>query len=201
VACLLIAARAGGITVSRAKLRKLLYLSDLRARKLGLSSGSGVEWRWRHDGPYSIRLQLTEKGLGDAGVIRAEMADDAFSGYRECRVHLVGDVDMDIDERFAEVIEQTVAQYGEFSVGQLRDIAYQTAPMQEALAEGRGDVRLDLAGGRPFPDLAVGLGRLRQVAERMPLPEGEPGGIDDLTEEMDQLAQVRQDANDHLLED
>jgi hypothetical protein len=51
-----------------------------------------------------------------------------------------------------------------------------------------------------LPDLGSGLARLRRWAKDHPLPADEPGGIDDLIEEVDQLIEHRADATRHLLE-
>jgi hypothetical protein len=50
-------------------------------------------------------------------------------------------------------------------------------------------------------DLISGLTRLRQWAEHNPLPDDEPGGIDDLTEEMRHFSVHRAEATHLLLEE
>lgn len=73
--------------------------------------------------------------------------------------------------------------------------------MQEASRQHRLDARLDLTGGPPLPDLGSGLARLRLWAEHNPLPDDEPGGIDDLAEESRHLAEHRTEATRRLLEE
>ncbi|MFB9891770.1 hypothetical protein ACFFOQ_18375 [Planobispora takensis] len=201
VAHLLATARVSGVRVNRTKLSELLYLADLRAVENGLPPGSGVEWRWRDRGPHSRRLAEVEEDLREAGIILVEDKADPFAGHRECLVHLVDTPRTDIDAEFAEIVNGVLADYGRWSAGQLRDLACQTPPMQEALKRRQRDVRLDLAGGPPLPDLGSGLARLRRWARGNPLPDDEPGGIGDLAEEVDQLADHRADATRHLLED
>jgi hypothetical protein len=104
-----------------------------------------------------------------------------------------------IDVEFAEIVDAVLADYGRWPAGQLRDLTYQTPPMQEAVKQHRHEVRLDLAGGSPLPDLGSGLARLRRWAKSNPLPADEPGGIGDLIEEVDQLTEHRADATRHLL--
>ncbi|MGP3958751.1 type II toxin-antitoxin system antitoxin SocA domain-containing protein [Nonomuraea sp. 3N208] len=201
VAYLLATARASGMRVNHTKLAKLLYLADLRAVDKGLPPGSGVEWRWRHYGPHSLRLSEVERDLSEAGVIEVEESADPFAGYRECTVHLIDAPQIVIDSEFAEIVDGVLAEYGRWSAGQLRDLTYQTAPMQEAIKQNQREVRLDLAGGPPLPDLGSGLARLRAWAKRNPLPQDEPGGVDDLVVESRQLAEHRDDATRHLLEE
>ncbi|MFB4275303.1 type II toxin-antitoxin system antitoxin SocA domain-containing protein [Nonomuraea sp. MTCD27] len=199
VAYLLATARASGMRINRTKLAKLLYLADLDAVANGLSPGSGVEWRWRHDGPHSLRLAEVERDLSEAGVVQVEESADPFAGHRECAVHLIDAPQVVIDPEFAEIIDVVLAEYGRWSAGQLREFTYQTPPMQEAMKQDRHEARLDLAGGPPLPDLGSGLARLRVWAARNPLPDDEPGGVDDLVEESRQLAEHRADATRQLL--
>ncbi|MGW0805742.1 hypothetical protein [Nonomuraea sp. NPDC002799] len=201
IAYLLATARASGMRVNRTKLTKLLYLADLRAVEQGLPPGSGVEWRWRHYGPHSHRLGEVERDLREAGVLLVEEGADPFAGYRECVIHLVDAPHMVIDAAFARIVDGVLADYGRWSAGQLRDLTYQTAPMQAAIKQRQREVRLDLAGGPPLPDLGSGLTRLRYWAARNPLPDDEPGGIDDLIEESRQLGEHRAEATRRLLEE
>ncbi|WP_169789135.1 Panacea domain-containing protein [Nonomuraea candida] len=201
VAYLLATARTNGMRINRTKLAKLLYLADLRAVERGFPPGSGVEWRWRHYGPHSLRLAEVEHDLSEAGVIEVEEKTDPFAGYRECTVHLINAPQVVIDSEFAEIVNGVLAEYGRWSAGQLREFTYQTPPMQEAIKRKQRGVRLDLAGGPPLPDLGSGLARLRAWAERNPLPDDEPGGVDDLVEESRRLAEHRAEATRHLLEE
>lgn len=201
VAYLLATARTNGMRINRTKLAKLLYLADLRATEQGVSSGSGVEWRWRHYGPHSRRLAEIERGLHEAGVLSVEESVDPFAGYRECAVHLVDAPQTIIDEQYMRIIDGVLADFGQWSAGQLRDLTYQTPPMQAAVQQGQREVRLDLAGGPPLPDLESGLARLRQWAENNPLPDDEPGGIDDLVDEHQYLAEHRAEATRRLMEE
>ncbi|GAA4522596.1 hypothetical protein GCM10023096_49570 [Nonomuraea ferruginea] len=201
IAYLLAAARTNGMRVNRTKLAKLLYLADLRAVERGLPPGSGVEWRWRHYGPHSLRLGEVERDLREAGVILVEESADPFGGNRESVVHLVDAPQLAIDAEFARIVDGVLSDYGRWSAGQLRDLTYQTPPMQEAVKQHRREARLDLAGGPPLPDLGSGLARLRQWAKDHPLPGDEPGGVEDLLEESQDLAEPRAEATRHLLEE
>nr|WP_169806402.1 type II toxin-antitoxin system antitoxin SocA domain-containing protein [Herbidospora sakaeratensis] len=199
VAYLLATARASGMRINRTKLAKLLYLADLRAVEQGLPPGSGVEWRWRHYGPHSLRLAEIERDLSEAGVIDVEESADPFAGYRERVIYLIDAPQTVVDAHFVEIIDAVLAEYGRWSAGQLKSFTYQTAPMQMAIQQNRREVRLDLAGGAPLPDLGSGLNRLRRWAARNPLPDDEPGGVDDLVEESSQFTDHRAEATRHLM--
>jgi uncharacterized phage-associated protein len=201
IAYLLATARTNGMRVNRTKLTKLLYLAELRSVEQGLPSGSGLEWRWRHSGPHSLRLGEVERDLREAGVILVEESSDPYTGCRECVIHLLDVPQMVITTEFATIVDGVLADYGRWSAGQLRDLTHQTPPVQEAIKQRRHEARLDLAGGPPLPDLGSGLARLRQWAERNPLPDDEPGGIDDLVEETRHLSEHRAEASRRLLED
>ncbi|WP_436762856.1 hypothetical protein [Streptosporangium sp. V21-05] len=201
VACLLAMARSRGVRINRTKLTNLLYLADLRAVEHGLPPGSGVDWRWRRHGPHSLRLAEVVRDLREAGVILLEDTADPFAGHRECLIRLVNDPRTEIDAEFAEVIDAVLADYGQWSAGQLCDLTCQTPPMREAGESHKRGARLDLAGGPPLPDLGSELSRLRRWALSNPLPDDEPGGIDDLVEEADRFTEHRTDATRHLLEE
>lgn len=201
IAYLLASARANGTRVNRTKLTKLLYLADLRAVESGLPPGSGLEWRWRHYGPHSLRLKEVERDLVEAGHIQVTDTLDPFTGRCEYTIHLLDAPQTVIDAEFTAIVDGVLMEFGDWSASQLRDLTYQTPPMQEAVRQGRREVRLDLSGGAPFPDLGPGLARLRDWAARNPLPGDEPGGVDDLAEEMEHLAEHRADATRRLLEE
>lgn len=55
-------AREYGYTVTRTTLAKLLFFADLESVKQGGDPVSGLEWRWRHHGPYdNILLRIEEE--------------------------------------------------------------------------------------------------------------------------------------------
>ncbi|MES9536176.1 type II toxin-antitoxin system antitoxin SocA domain-containing protein [Spirillospora sp. NPDC049024] len=201
IAYLLASARAHGMRVNRTKLTKLLYLADLRAVEHGLPPGSGVEWRWRHYGPHSLRLKEIERDLQDAGHVQVEGTVDPFTGNCEYTIHLMDAPQTVVDAAFTRIVDSVLDDFGDWSASQLRDLTYQTPPMQEAAKRGKREVRLDLSGGAPFPDLGPGLAHLRDWAARNPLPADEPGGTDDLAEELDDLAEHRADATRRYLDE
>ena len=200
VVYLLKAARDNGILVNRMKLAKLLYLADLSAVEAGLAPGTDVEWRWRHYGPHSSVLQAVENDLYAANVIQAERLE-TFYGSMEIRLRLVeADPQIEIDQHFAEIVAGILNQYGRLSATQLKDMTYQTAPMIAAQAKGRREVRLDLTGGDPYPDLAPSLDHLKSVLRSMPRPEDEDGGIEDLAAEIDEWAPLRRASTSEMID-
>lgn len=200
VILILLIARDSGITINRTKLAKLLYLADLRAVENGLPPGSDVEWLWQNYGPYSNTLREIEEDLVTARVIGVHRKV-SFSGGRERRLNLVeADPQLDIDEEFVRIAEAIMNEFGDLSAGQLRNLSYQTAPMVAAKALKKREVRLDLAGGDPYPNMGPTLARLRRVVAALPEPENEEGGIEDLAADMEAMRALRLKATSHLVD-
>ncbi|WP_157520914.1 hypothetical protein [Herbidospora daliensis] len=198
VAYLLAAARTSGMRVNHSKLANLLYLADLSAFERGVPPGSGVEWRWSDHGPHSVRLAEIERDLSEAHVILVAESVDPFTGNRERVIHLIDTPETAVDDGIAEIIDGVLAEFGRWSANQLTSYTFQTPPMRMAVEHNH---RLDLAGGAPLPDLGSGLDRLRRWVADNPLPDHEPGGVDDLVEEISHLADHRAEATRHLMEE
>lgn len=197
----LASARTNGVLVNRTKLAKLLYLADLRAVEVGWPPGSDVEWRWKNFGPYSETLQEVERDLCDAGIVETKARPTTY-GTVETRMRLIDNPQVEIDDGFARIVEQVIVEFGSYSAGQLRELTYQTPPMRAAIREGKREVRLDLAGGEPYPDLTRSRNRLRRLARNFPLPEADdPEGIAELREEIDATRALRDQANSELFGD
>jgi uncharacterized phage-associated protein len=199
VLLVLMAARANGVVINRTKLAKLLYLADLRAVDEDLPPGSDVEWRWRHYGPYSDALLAVERDLEAAGVMEVSQTLNYYGG-REIRLRLrAADPLVAIDPRFATIVDQIMQEHGRLSASQLKDLTYQTPPMQAAQRVGQRELRLDLSGGEPYPDLHGALARLRRIAATSPLPGDEPGALDDLATEIDEWSNLRREATGRII--
>ncbi|MFI0238229.1 type II toxin-antitoxin system antitoxin SocA domain-containing protein [Streptomyces sp. NPDC016845] len=197
---LLSVARASGVTVNRTKLAKLLFLADFEAVDRGCAPGSGVEWRWRHYGPYSDSLRDIEADLERAGVVK-KVETTNYYGTKEVRLALAGETpQVEIDAKFAEIVERIVSEKGNLSATQLKDLTYQTPPMVIAQKQGRREVRLDLAGGAPIPDLEPGLQRLRSIASALPPLEDEAGAVEDLAAEIGELSELRRETTARMLD-
>ena len=196
----LMAARANGIVINRTKLAKLLYLADVRAVEEDLPPGSDVEWRWRHYGPYSNVLRAIEDDLETAGVLQVVRTENDY-GNREIRLRLlIAHPQLDIDPRFAAIVDEVMQSHGRLSASQLKDLTYQTLPMRAAQRAGQRELRLDLSGGEPYPDIHESMARLREIAKELPLSEDEPGATDDLAQEIDDWTQLRREATDCILD-
>lgn len=197
----LVAARANGVVINRTKLAKLVYLADLRAVDEGLPPGSGVEWRWRHYGPYSNILRAIERDLETAGVVEVVKTSNNY-GTSEIRLRLrIAAPQIEIDSQFAAIVDEVMQADGRLSASQLKDLTYQTPPMQAALRLGRRELRLDLAGGEPYPDLSAPLARYRKIVRDLPLPDDEPGALEDLMGEIDDWSQLRREASGSILDE
>jgi uncharacterized phage-associated protein len=197
----LIAARANGVVINRTKLAKLLYLADLRAVDEDLPPGSDVDWRWRHYGPYSDALLAVERDLESAGVMEVSKTQNYF-GAHEIRLRLCAeDPQVSIDSRFAAIVDRIIQENGRLSASQLKDLTYQTPPMRAAQRVGQRELRLDLSGGDPYPDMHDALARLRRIAAASPLPEDEPGALEDLAAEVDEWAHLRREATSRIIDE
>ncbi|MFE5108569.1 hypothetical protein [Streptomyces sp. NPDC056663] len=186
--------------INRTKLAKLLYLADLEAVDQGYAPGSGVEWRWRHYGPYSNALREIEEDLELAGIVRVSETTNYY-GTPEVRLILaIKAPQVEIDERFARIVEDVVSGKGQLSATQLKDLTYQTPPMLAAQNMGRREVRLDLAGGDPLPDLEPALQKLRAIASSLPPIEDEAGPVEDLADDIEALSVLRREATGAMLD-
>ena len=195
---LLSAARRLGVTITRTKVAKLLYLADLRAVEEGATPPSGVEWLWLDHGPYNNCLMYLENRLVERGVV---LREEYYWGWQ---LRLVGELDaeFDLSEEDQLFIEAVVTDLGKLSAGSLKDMSYQTPPMLDAQNRGVRGVTLDLSlSRRPMPSLAKTARRMAAVLQRLPKQEDDPGAMDDLVQELDELAPARQRANAKLLGD
>ena len=173
----------------------------LRAVDEGLPPGSDVEWRWRHYGPYSDMLLAIERDLQAAGVMEVSPTQTYYGG-REIRLRLsAGDSQIAIDPRFAAIVDQIMQEHGRLSASQLKDLTYQTPPMLAAQRAGQRELRLDLSGGEPYPDSHDALARLRRIAAASPLPQDEPGALDELATEIDEWSRLRREATSRILDE
>jgi hypothetical protein len=175
VLAVLRAAREHGFTVSRTKVAKLLYLTDLRSVERGGEPVSGVEWKWLQYGPFNNVLFEVERDLVGDRLVECETSGP----LGETQVRLVGDGGPFLPELDAEL----VAELGDLAASSLRDLSYQTPPMLEAKREGRGVV-LDLGLVRPLPRVGRTLARLREAARELPEQFDDDGFEEDVLREL-----------------
>jgi uncharacterized phage-associated protein len=198
VVALLSAARRLGVTITRTKVAKLLYLADLQAVDEGVTPPSGVEWKWLDHGPYNNCLMFLENDLVRTDIV---LREEYYGGYS---LRLVKDLSLEFDlsEEDLSFIESVVADLGRLTAGTLKDMSYQTAPMVDAKKRGERGVTLDLSlARRRIPTLVKTSKRMNAVLARLQDQEDDPGVMDDLTAEVAQLALTRQRANAMLLGD
>jgi uncharacterized phage-associated protein len=196
---LLSAARAQGTVITRTKLAKLLYLADLRAvDELG-RPGSDVQWRWLNYGPFSNSLLTIEDDLVSDGIVERQTTENYF-GSVEYRLRLVRSISVDVDGEFATIIERMVLSHGNLAPSTLRDLTYQTPPMQEARREGGRGQFLDLLSGRPVPDIAPVQSRFERILDQLE-PQTDEGDLTGLTEEIADWADHRARATRPLVGD
>jgi uncharacterized phage-associated protein len=192
VLAVLRAAQERGYVVSRVKLAKLLYLADLRAVETGGDPVSGVEWKWLDHGPFNTVLFDVEDQLAKDQVIRCTVVP--FIGGHEKRLALRHDIDLHLSEDEERIIMDIVRELGDLAASSLRDLSYQTPPMIEARADGRGVV-LDLETVRPVPRVGRTLTRLRETARGLPEQFDDEGVEDALVVELAELRHGRARAN------
>lgn len=194
---LLLAARAKGVTVNRTKLAKLLYFADIEAVKRMGRPQSDIPWVWLHYGPYSAELLEVERDLKTAGIMECESVDLGM-GYVEQRLRLTTEApQLEIDQKFAEILGGIVNDFGHLAATTLRDMSYQTPPMLEAQRENAHGARLDLLGGTPAPPMGAALKRMQAVLNRSEIHENE-GDLRGMVAELDEWAPGRRRANEAL---
>ncbi|GAB3428543.1 Panacea domain-containing protein [Flindersiella endophytica] len=181
--------------MTRTKVAKLLYLADLRAvDELGRPC-SGIQWRWRHYGPFSNALLQVEEELVLDGAVQRETCENYWGAEHRLRLHRPEPIE--VDEEFAAIIAQVVDEYGHLAASSLRDLTYQTPPMQEAQRENAREGVLDLFEGRVVPDIGATLARFQSAANRL-APQDDAGDPDELRRELAEWAPGRARATDEL---
>ncbi|WBC19701.1 hypothetical protein O7543_23125 [Solwaraspora sp. WMMA2080] len=177
-------ARERGYVVTRLKMAKFLYLTDLAAVRESEDPVSGVEWR----GPFNNSLQFLENELVERRVVQR---DPYYQGFQ---IRLVGELPgYDMPAEDMAILEKTLTELGGLAAATLKDLSYQTPPMEDALQRERGVV-LDLSLARPRPKLAKLARRMSAVLRRLPEQENDPGIGQELEREMAELAEGRRRA-------
>lgn len=182
-----------GRVLNRTKIAKLLYLADLSAVENGGVAFSGATWRWENYGPFDPAQYRVEDALVASGLI--ERTQDPRNPCGEVRLCLVEDIDAPLDPASLTVLGKIVAEHGDRSAAQLRDLTYETAPMVQAQTDGERGVLLDLNRARRRKQYAALKERYRaRAADRGPV-ESDPGVGEDLLAEMAEFAEIRRRAN------
>lgn len=158
VAALLQIGEREGISLTRTKVAKLLYLADLRAAEDGMLGTSGMPWIWYNYGPWARELILAEDALVRDGVATRQEGENYY-GSKQVSISLRRAPQFEIDQVFFGIVAQIVREYGHLSPSSLKDLTYSTAPMIEAQRTQRG-TRLDLDSARPVKPVSGALRRL-----------------------------------------
>jgi hypothetical protein len=141
IAMLAAHARHQGVTLTRTKLVKLLYLLDVRAWETIGRTLTGVEWIWHHYGPYSPTVVEVCKRMSSTGELEAEETSNFF-GSPEYRVRSANEAYYrDHSPVFMALARQIIAEFGRFAPSMIGDLTYETEPMRRIVREGqRGDL-------------------------------------------------------------
>lgn len=191
-------AREYGYAVTRTTLAKLLYFADLEAVEQGNDPISGLEWRWRHHGPYDNILLRIEDELVSRRQITSEQY---FETGRRLRMvptrHDYPYLDVLASEDL-ETIRLAVRKFGNYAAATIRDLSYQTGPMLDAQRRGRESViNLDLA--RPVPKIGTAVARARRLLATLPAQADDPEAQGEIVAELRSTAKERAVATAELL--
>jgi uncharacterized phage-associated protein len=136
-----------GITMTRTKLVKLLYLLDLQRVANRLQPATSIEWRWRHYGPYANSIYHTESELCRVGLIESIPRQWGANNGRELRLLKSEYVSPESD--IIASIDAVIKEFGHMTPTQIKDHTYTTAPMLAAQKNGDREVLLDMKLARP----------------------------------------------------
>lgn len=123
----------------------------------------------------------------------------SYYGFTEFRIEPKDLPRLDIDRVFLEIIEGVVSDSGRLSASSLKDLTYQTPPMEDAVEHGANEELLDFSDVRPAPEIGPALRRLRKVVREAGTQVDDAGAMDDLISEIESLAPARAAANRGLL--
>jgi len=194
-------ARRHGMTMTRTKVAKLLYLTDLELNRRRGHHATELRWKWLHHGPFDNALFHVEEVLAIAGVVSVKQTSNFF-GAPEFRLQLEVPTEAGIlDEDTLGTVVQIVERFGSLTASELKDLTYRTEPMRRAQESDAHDEELDLdvVLTQPREDLGSIVGRLRGTLQELPEQDTDPEAMDELADDIGSLAKVRSRANRELL--
>ncbi|WP_432986786.1 Panacea domain-containing protein [Dactylosporangium sp. CA-233914] len=191
-------ARLRGMQITRTKIAKLLYLTDLCAIEDGSNPISGVEWKWLDHGPYNNDLISLENLLVSTSLVSRQREE--FYGGWELRLSGELPPNFELPEEDRELLNRMMERFGRYAATTLKDMSYQTSPMEDAQRRGRGVV-LNLNLARPLPALNRTSARMKAVLRSLAEQEDDEGAMDELAEEINTFSAGRITANRTLLDD
>lgn len=183
VLAVLVAARRHGFTVTRTKLVKLLYLTDLRHVRRYRVTTTGLAWSWHNFGPFDTGLDVLERDMKSDGSLKSTVYSNLgyYGEYTEIRYETpLSDMQVmsHVDIEFWNIINSVVEQFGSLSSKDLEKLTYKTPPMVEIQEEGkRGDILNLSAKKRTNPRKLPNLKRFKAAAQR----QGERHDAEDLS--------------------
>lgn len=196
--------------MTRTKLLKLLYLTDLHAVDEGDTVRSEVNWVWHHYGPFDKQVLLVEDTLHFAGAIeRTEEQTSSGTPYRA--LHATADPERassathaEWDREFFALLHRIIDKYGDLSPSRLTTLAYETPPLQLAQEDdGQRGGALDMSMGlrRTKKTSSQKLRRLRSLRNRRKVikNQSDQGDLSLLGEEISETAAARSAANREIL--
>lgn len=185
-----------GVEITTTKIAKFLYLADLRSVELYGEAFSGFTWTWDNHGPWDSTIYRSTDTLESQGIVKTSEAN--YGPFNGKRFELVSMTQETVDERFADIIDALLDDYGNYTATALRDLTYNTPPMLEAQRGGMRGVELDLHGGGPVPQASIVKARLRALRDRLPAGQDE-GNLSAMLSEHDEWSETRRRANGELL--
>jgi uncharacterized phage-associated protein len=198
-------AQRRGLTMTRTKVAKLLYLADLEMTREKGRQATEIHWKWLNHGPFDNSLFDVEEMLRWAHLVEADKTQNYY-GTLEVRLELGAGAE-NLAEIFGEdapaarVVAEVVDKWGGLSASALRDLTYRTDPMIKAQAsDARGEeLDLDMMVEPPSEGVIRAFDDLTAKVRELPEQETESGAMDDLEDEVNGLRRARTKANRELL--
>lgn len=191
-----------GITMTRTKIAKLLYLADLELTRQRGHQATEATWRWLNHGPFDRDLVVIEGRLAESKVVEVTKTHNYFLSpeYRIEAGRAAEDVEL-LDGSARRVVANMVEAFGKLTPSALAKLTYSTEPMLKARELGEREVELDMDVVLPPPseEAKSALERLRKAASELTMEEASPEAMDALEEEIDAFGELRRRANRELL--
>lgn len=131
-----------GKPLTRTKLVKLLYLTDLRAVDQGVPVRTGVAWTWDRYGPFDAMVLDREDQLVALGVFERHTDRTIYGQPYDTLIVPDGqyrDVTLfahETDRRFFDIMRDVAVEFADWSTSAVREYTYSTAPMKLAQSDG-----------------------------------------------------------------
>jgi len=116
-----------GIIESRTKLVKLIYLTDVEAKKELGKTISGLTYVYHFYGPYAP--EIIEKALEMDGEEIREVYNPFFDRYEYIKGEKEREIELSKEE--VEVLDKIIEKYGKLGTNDVKEIAYKTEQMMQ----------------------------------------------------------------------